>query len=275
VTWPEFTVEKDEDGNEVTYFTASKGYERNDAVEYGAGAMRQTVNSLTGFDVDEARALIDSGNYNAVDDSDEVIRNGIVMRTALRRIVSRAANGNPEVASLISMIDKAESKKRGKRIMDKAELIEAVRRENGLTLDEIAKALNQSERLMGEEHKNALSVMTELNNLGVKDPVAEIKANRARIEELAKSERSVALTNAFGASKIENGKELNLVREYAEERVPKNAVGEELANAIEEVKNSTIAKRLAGEMADPSSEVNRIETRENTVQPGETPVVEY
>jgi hypothetical protein len=172
------------------------------------------------------------------------------------------------------MIDKAESKKRGKR-MDKAELIEAVRRENGLTLDEIAKALNQAERLMGEEHKNALSVMTELNKLGVKDPVAEIKVNRVRIEELAKSERSVALTNAFGASKIENGKELNLVREYAEERVPKNVAGEELANAIEEVKNSTIAKRLAGEMADPSSEVNRIETRENTVQPGETPVVEY
>ena len=274
VTWPEFTVEKDEYGNEITYFTASKGYERNDAVEYGAGAMRQTVNSLTDFDVDEARALIDSGNYNAVDDSEEVIRNGVVMRTALRRIVSRAANGNPEVASLISMIDKAESKKRGKR-MDKAELIEAVRRENGLTLDEIAKALNQSERLMGEEHKNALSVMTELNKLGVKDPIAEIKANRARIEELAKSERSVALTNTFGASKVENGKELNLVREYAEERVPKNAVGEDLTKAIEEVKNSTIAKRLAGEMADPSSEVNRIETRENTVQPGEIPVVEY
>jgi ATP-dependent protease ClpP protease subunit/predicted transcriptional regulator len=224
--------------------------------------------------VDEARALIDSGNYNAVDDSDEIIRNGVVMRTALRRIVSRAANGKPEVANLISMIDKAESRKRGKR-MDKAELIEAVRRENGLTLDEIAKALNQSERLMGEEHKNALSVMTELNKLGVKDPVAEIKANRARIEELSKAERSVALTNAFGASRVENGKELNLVREYAEERVPKNAAGEDLTKSIDEVKNSTIAKRLAGEMADPSSEVNRIETRENTVQPGETPVVEY
>jgi ATP-dependent protease ClpP protease subunit/predicted transcriptional regulator len=224
--------------------------------------------------VDEARALIGSGNYNAVDESEQVIRNGIVMRTALRRIVSRAANGNPEVASLISMIDKAESKKRGKR-MDKAELIEAVRRENGLTLDEIAKALNQSERLMGEEHKNALSVMTELNKLGVKDPVAEIKANRARIEGLSKAERSVALTNAFGASKVENGKELNLVREYAEERVPKNSAGEELTKAIDEVKNSTIAKRLAGEMADPSNEVNRIETRENTVQPGTTPVVEY
>jgi predicted transcriptional regulator len=128
---------------------------------------------------------------------------------------------------------------------------------------------------MGEEHKNALSVMTELNKLGVKDPVAEIKANRARIEELSKAERSVALTNAFGASKVENGKELNLVREYAEERVPKNAAGEDLTKAIDEVKNSTIAKRLAGEMADPSSEVNRIETKENTVQPGSTPVVEY
>lgn len=274
VTWPEYTVTKDADGNEITYFTASKGYERNDAVEYGAGAMKQTVNSLADIDIDEARALIDSGNYNAVDESEQVIRNGVVMRTALRRIVSRAANGNPEVANLISMIDKAESKKRGKR-MEKAELLEAIRREPGLTLDEIAKAVNQSDRLMDEDHKSALAVMTELNKLGVKDPVAEIKANRARIEELAKSERSVALTNAFGASKVENGEEVNLVRGYAEERVPKNAVGEDLIKAIEDVKNSTIAKRLAGEMADPSSEVNRIETRETKANAGETPVVEY
>lgn len=274
VTWPEYSVKKDEDGNEEIYFTASKGYERNDAVEYGAGAMKQTVNSFTDFDIYEAKNLIDSGKYNVIDDSDEVIQNGYVMRTALRRIVSRAANGNPEVASLISMIDKAESKKRGKR-MEKAELLEAIRREPGLTLDEIAKAVNQSDRLMVEDHKNALAVMTELNKLGVKDPVAEIKANRARIEELAKSERSVALTNAFGASKVENGEEVNLVRGYAEERVPKNAVGEDLVKAIEDVKNSAIAKRLAGEMADPSSEVNRIETRETKVNAGETDVVEY
>lgn len=235
---------------------------------------KTTDKNVTENWIDEARALIDSGNYNAVDDSEEVIRNGVVMRTALRRIVSRAANGNTEVASLISMIDKAESKKRGKG-MDKTELLEAIRRENSLTLDEIAKAVNQSDRLMGEEHKNALSVMTELNKLGVKDPVAEIKANRVRIEELAKSERSVALTNAFGASKVENGEEVNLVRGYAEERVPKNAVGEDLVKAIEDVKNSAIAKRLAGEMADPSSEVNRIETRENKANAGETDVVEY
>src|SRR5690606_18777601 len=98
--------------NEVRKFTASKGYERNDAVEYGAGAMKQTVNSESGW-LDNAKALIEAGKFNAVDDSTEVIRNGVVMRTALRRIVSRAPNGNPEVASLISMIDK---KVKGNRV---------------------------------------------------------------------------------------------------------------------------------------------------------------
>jgi hypothetical protein len=275
VTYPEYKVEADEEGNEILFFTASKGYERNDAVEYGAGAMKQAVNSSYNFDIEEAAALIENGNYDILDNGNEVIRSGKVVRTALRRIVSRAPDGEPSIANLISMIDKAESAKKQGARMNKAELLEAIRRENGLTLDEIAKELNQADRFITDVHKNALSVVNELEKLGVKDPVAEIKANRERIEELAKSERSVALTEAFGASKVENGKELNLVREYAEERIPKNSVGEDLEKQIEGVKNSTICKRLAGEMADPNSEINTIETRENTLAAGENKLVEY
>jgi len=45
VTYPEYNMQKDDDGNEVRHFTGTKGYERNDAVGYGEGAMAQIVNS--------------------------------------------------------------------------------------------------------------------------------------------------------------------------------------------------------------------------------------
>lgn len=220
--------------------------------------------------IDDAKALIESGKFNAVDDSTEVIRNGVVYRSALRRIASRAPENKSEVADLISMIDKRTSKE--KKRMDKNELLEAIRREPGLTLAEIAKELNQSGRIMTDEHETALKIVKDLKAMNVDDPVAEIKANRARIEELAKSERAVAITEAFGPSKMEGGKELNLVREYAEERVPKTATGEELAKAINEVRESGIAKRLAGEMADPFSPVNRIDSKETKKTDGAKPV---
>jgi hypothetical protein len=46
VTLPEYYTEMVE-GNEITKFTRSVGYERNDAVEWGAGAMAQVVNQGT------------------------------------------------------------------------------------------------------------------------------------------------------------------------------------------------------------------------------------
>jgi hypothetical protein len=256
VTWPEYTVTKDADGNEITKFTATKGYERNDAVEYGAGAMKQTVNSE--FDwLDEAKKLIEAGKINAVDDSTEVIRNGFVMRTALRRIVSRAPNGNPEVANLISMIDKRnkESKVTKQEILD---ALDSARKNNDMTLEDCAKVFNQADRLMNDEARQALSLKNQFAELGVKDPVGEYKALAEKNAELAKAERSVALTNAFGAPD-----EKNLIRSYAEEKVPENAIGKNLADAIEAVKNSPIAKQLAGQMADPHSNVNRVTTTEN------------
>ena len=148
--------------------------------------------------------------------------------------------------------------------MDKNELLEAIRREPGITLLDIAKELNQAGRITTDEHESALKVVKELKAMNVDDPVAEIKANRSKIEELAKNERSVAITEAFGAPELGVGeaKVKNLVREYAEERVPKAATGEDLAKAINEVRESSIAKRLAGEMADPFSEVNRIDHKE-------------
>lgn len=73
VTWPEYNTVDDGKGNMTRHFTASKGYERNDAVELGAGAMDQTVNSALNnaqsvqtltASVTNATSLINSGKVD-------------------------------------------------------------------------------------------------------------------------------------------------------------------------------------------------------------------
>lgn len=70
VTCPKYTVEMDENNNQKYHFIESKGFERNDAVEYGAGAMKQTVNSLLMNGIitkaeANARRLIKKGEYDS------------------------------------------------------------------------------------------------------------------------------------------------------------------------------------------------------------------
>lgn len=255
---------------EVAVAMATTEYKRVAKIAAQPEGQRQDKKDSKSW-IDDARALIDAGKINTVEDSSDVIRNGIVYRSALRRIASRAPENKAEIADLISMIDKTSKEKKR---MDKNELLEAIRREPGITLLDIAKELNQAGRITTDEHEAALKVVKELKAMNVDDPVAEIKANRAKIEELAKNERSVAITEAFGAAEVGVGeaKVKNLVREYAEERIPKTATGEELAKAINEVRESSIAKRLAGEMADPFSEANRIDSKETKKTDGTKPV---
>lgn len=71
VSAPEYNIKKDEDGVERRHFTKTNGYERNDAVEYGAGAMAQVVNSKSATDslisanVTKAKSLINSGKNDS------------------------------------------------------------------------------------------------------------------------------------------------------------------------------------------------------------------
>jgi hypothetical protein len=72
VTQPEYNVRRDEDGQERRHFIRHVAYERNDAVEYGAGAMSQVVNAanasgdkVQGKSVAKAKRLIEAGNYDS------------------------------------------------------------------------------------------------------------------------------------------------------------------------------------------------------------------
>jgi ATP-dependent protease ClpP protease subunit len=148
----------------------------------------------------------------------------------------------------------------GKSMETKAEVLERSKAlfDNGkLTLKEFADAVGANDLIVTDQHREALKVRNAITSAGYADPLATIAAQQARIDELSKAERAVALTNAFGPEG-----ETNLVREYAEKIVPKNAVAAELAAAIESVKADKIAKNLMGEMVDPASAVNRLESNE-------------
>jgi hypothetical protein len=254
VTWPEYTVSKDEEGNEITYFTASKGYERNDAVEYGAGAMQQKVNSDESGWLEEARSLIESGRFNTDDDSDKPIQEGIVMRSALRRMVSRAdAENKTEIAELISMIDK----NKGARTVTKQEILEAVStaiENNSLTLKELAAASKSEDRLLTKNHEEAMAMAEQFAELGVDDPVSSYKNMQTKVEETEKARVENKLRSEFDPNGLG---EKNVLLSYAVDKLG-NTPEDKLDEAIAELKGTAVAKNLAGQMADAGSEANQM-----------------
>jgi len=262
VTWPEYTVSKDEEGNEITYFTASKGYERNDAVEYGAGAMQQKVNSDEYGWLEEARSLIESGRFNTDDDSDKPIHDGVVMRSALRRMVSRAnAEHKPEIAELISLIDK----NKGARTVTKKEILEAVSaaiENNSLTLKELAAAANSEDRLLTNNHEDALAMAEQFAELGVDNPVSSYK----NMEETIKKTEKARVENKLKAEFDPNGLgEKNDLLTHAVDKLG-NTPEAELDEAIAELKETAVAKNLAGQLADAGSEANQIGYSDKTTK---------
>jgi len=262
VTWPEYTVSKDDEGNEITYFTASKGYERNDAVEYGAGAMQQKVNSDESGWLEEARSLIESGRFNTDDDSDKPIHDGVVMRSALRRMVSRAnAENKAEIAELISLIDK----NKGAKTVDKKAILEAVStaiENNSLTLKELAAASKSEDRLLTKNHEEAMAMAEQFAELGVKDPVSSYKNMQTKIEETEKARVENKLRAEFDPNGLG---EKNVLLSYAVDKLG-NTPEDKLDEAIVELKETPVAKNLAGQMADAGSEANQIGYSDKTTK---------
>ena len=123
---------------------------------------------------------------------------------------------------------------------------------SGVTLPEIAKAMGQEHLLTTKEHEDALKTVNAIKEAGIKDPIAELGVLRNKIESDQKIVRNAALDTAFGADT--NGK--NTLRQYADEKIQKDC--KDLNSAIEEIKKSPIALKLAGQAADYMSEQNQI-----------------
>jgi hypothetical protein len=205
VSYPREIVENDADGTTKIRIVESMFGERNDAVEYGTGAMKQITNQTAG--------VADGNNNNREQnmDKDEI----------LRRLKNLKASGD-------------------------------------VTLPEIAGTFDQAELLVTDDHREALKVYNGLKEINVTDPVAEIVRLRAQHKDSAAAVRNAKITEKFGAPDPDaDGNERNLLREYAVGKIGE-ADGEELDRLVNVVKEDPIAKRLAGDQADPTSEENHI-----------------
>ena len=270
---------------------------RNDAVSYGEGAMGQVTNAdnvrVLGKSVSNARKLINAGKINkgplsANDETPEgdwaqfalwnmieitdaeaetkgrykypYGKNGEVYLQALRAIASRAEQqGLSELSDLArELYDLAKKKTSNKGgNVEKNEILEALKTVK-LTAAEVLEAMGESTKLVNKQHEDALIVVNGLAALGIKDPVAEVTAMKATIEQNAKIVRNAALDSAYGSDP--EGK--NSLRQYAEKMI--SAEEKNLNAAIEKLKTDPIALKLAGDKADFLSDENAIGKSEST-----------
>lgn len=127
VTLPEYTVTRNQDGTEIRTFIASRGYERNDAVEHGTGAMKQTVNSQKPETIRELeRSLRDLGYSN-------------------KEAVAIASKGFGS-----ANLDNEET------TMDKDSVLAWLKTNSGIPLAEIAQAMGQSDKLINTAELESL-----------------------------------------------------------------------------------------------------------------------
>ncbi len=210
VTYPRINSEYDpvKDESVRTAIETLRG-ERNDAVEYGMGAMQQQTNS---------------------DESGKNVKKNV--------------------------------KKKGEKHMNKDELLKALNNlmENGqLGLAELADSAKFADKLVNADHVAAVEIKKNLDAMEIADPVAEIEKLQKQVGADTDAVINAQLDVHFGASsKNAGGEETNLLREYAAQKltgVERSKMGEAIAN----VKKDPIAKKLAGDAADPNAVVNVIE----------------
>ena len=264
VTYPEYNVTLDKDGNQTRHFTASKGFERNDAVEYGTGAMEQQVNSAVHkTDFETAKKLINDGHFKRTGNSDgDIIQNGVVMRPVLRAILSRAdVENKSELSELVSMIDRKHNG--GKTNMD--EELETIKNclVNGTAnINVVAEKLGIANKLRNENDDKNAAVVKELNSMfgSPADLLATVKAVKEENAATAAVAVENAVIQAFGQPKIKNGKGEDVANKCYVRAMElcANKSGDELKKAIENAKSDVFIKDELSMRADNNSDFNII-----------------
>lgn len=263
VAKPEYTVKTNGAGVEEYHITGSLGSERNDAVE--DGAMDQIVNSADmSLDIGAAKALIASGAFDK--DSrinGEAIQNGIVYRSALRVMLSRAnEQDRPALAELVSMIDKSKARNGGNSV-DKEEALKLISNliKNGAeNVQDVAKGLGIDAKLRNaQDDANAETVKALNAKLGDK-PLERLDAI---LVENAAAQAAViekAVEPVAGPRLIENAKKEpveNPAHKYAA-KACEGLAGEALKNAVEALKKDPVIMALNAQRADGESPLYRV-----------------
>lgn len=274
VTYPVGDLRKDEkDGTVKMHFTGSIGYERNDAVPFEGGAMKQRVNSseVRGIDIGLARDLIGNGQISLDDKGELFLVNGKVSRPMLRRMVANAdCENKTEIAELISMIDRKSNGGKPVELKEAIDMVKNAAANGAVNLAELVKNCGAEKLMRNADDDAKIALANSLTaKLGDK-PVETLDAILAENKANAVATVENAVVAAFGAKEV-NGKE-NPAYTYAmKELNGKN--GDALKNGIESMKKDPIMVSIRGNMADPNSQVNAIQT--NGKATAETDVKTY
>ena len=260
VAKPEYTITTNKEGIEEYVFTGSVGSERNDAVE--DGAMDQIVNSQgNSLDIDAAKALIEEGHVDKDTKIDGgVIQNGMVYRSALRVMLSRAnETERPALAELMSMIDKT---KNGGKPVEKEEAVTLLSNliSNGKEkAADIAKAVGFEAVLRNAtDEANAATVKVLNEKLGDKPiealdaMIAENKANAVAVVENA-----IATLTPKTVKNVKDEDVANDAFTYAFSKA-QGKKGTELTEAVENLKKDSIMIALVRNLADGNSGVHQV-----------------
>jgi hypothetical protein len=169
VAYTKDEIIQDDKGITINVIGSIRG-ERNDAVEYGMGAMEQKTNEHKS-DIElipETPAV--GGKFNIFG---EVTMDPEKKKELMKTLVGLKTNGE-------------------------------------ITLPEIAEGMGLKQQIVTDEHLEAVKVVNSLKELGLKDPVADTKALQKTIADGIVAVRNAMITKEFGPEKFANGKENDL-----------------------------------------------------------------
>lgn len=279
VSYTKDEIETLPEGNMKITAVASIAGERNDAVEYGLGAMEQKTNAsepelevmkelamdlIAEGKVDRKSAWSPSEGDIELAPGYPIGREGIIFRSALRRQTARAAqDGFSEIAeaasALLKSVDSRSQTHIGRNEVDKEELLKklnALKQNGEITLLEVATAMGLANQVVTDEIVQSHQRYNAIKQMVGEDPVEAVRKLQKRVADNEALERSNRLEHEFGP-KVNSAGNKNLLREYAEKQLNSVALGN-LDGAIAEFKKDDIAQRFAAENADNESEVNLI-----------------
>ena len=239
-------IDEDDEGNWVINVIGSIRGERNDAVEYDGGAMQQKTN--------ETMIMKDRGNVGLWYGKDP----DNILKVTSGGHVGIGTGHDPAFPLIITNehnISEQGNKNNKGEVMTKDEILEKLKtlKTNAeITLNDVAKVFGLSKQIITEEHIDALKVVNSLREAGYENPVEDLIRMKEQIKLNSEAVRNAELDKAFG---IDDGK--NYLRQYAGGQAG-DLMDTELAEKINSLKEDPIAKKLAKEQADYTSDTNTI-----------------
>lgn len=246
----------------------SMGGERNDALDYGDGAMEMKTNAGAMDEIkEEIVTLIRAGKvdktskWNSSGNDMEILpgfaygKDGLVFYSALRQTSNRAKNnGNLDIArladDLVREIDRTKTNK-GNCKVDKKETLDSIAtlKTNGeITLAEVAKVMGLEGQLKTNADSEAVTKYNAVVAVLGDDPVAKAKELADSLKVNAQKERDEKIVALAGA-KENADKTVNPRYQYASVML-KDLEGEKFNAALEALRNDPYMKATASLMAD-------------------------